>query len=71
MIGKLFTGEGANAALVVALSGTVAALAARGAGRGSPGGALSGVLSNPVPRRVPAGARVGPGPSGAERRRAA
>ena len=53
MIGKLFTNEGANAALVVVLSGTVATLAARGAGRAFPGQVLSGVLSNPVPRRVP------------------
>jgi hypothetical protein len=39
-----------NAALVVALSGAVAVLVARGYGLPSAEGLLSGVLSNPVPR---------------------
>lgn len=58
MIGRLFANDGANAVLVVALSGTIATLVAHGPGRASFGRVLSGVLSNPVPP---------PGPSGAER----
>jgi hypothetical protein len=53
MIGKLFASEGANAALVVVLSGTVATLVAKGPGRVSLRRTLYGVLSNPVPRGVP------------------
>ncbi len=53
MIGKLFGGE-VNAALVLALSGTVVALIAKGPGRLSLEQVASGVLSNPVPRREPA-----------------
>ena len=49
MIGRLMTNEGANAAAVVALSGTIVVLAAKGPGRATVGGILSGVLSNPVP----------------------
>ena len=49
MLGRLMTNEGATAVAVVALSGTIAALAAKGPGRGTFGGILSGVLSNPVP----------------------
>jgi hypothetical protein len=60
MIGKLTNNEGANAFLVVALSGTIAALAARGPGRASIGRMLSGVLSNPVPRAGKPDARVSP-----------
>ena len=71
MIGKLFEKEGANAALVVVLSGTVATLAARGAGRAFPGRVLSGVLSNPVPRHVHAGTGAGLRSPAAEQRRAA
>jgi hypothetical protein len=52
MIGKLFGGE-VNAALVLALSGTVVALVANGPGRVSLKQIASGVLSNPVPRREP------------------
>jgi hypothetical protein len=51
---------------VVALSGTIAALAAKGPGRATFGGILSGVLSNPVPGK--------PGPAlapAASKRRAA
>jgi hypothetical protein len=55
MIGKLMNGE-ANDVLVVALSGTIAALAARGTRPASPGHFLSGVLSNPVPGREPSAA---------------
>ena len=50
MIGRLLSEEESNAALVVALSGAVAVLAARGRGPLSAEGLLSGVLSNPVPR---------------------
>jgi hypothetical protein len=50
MIGKLMNGE-ANDVLVIALSGTVAVLAARGTRPASPGHLLSGVLSNPIPGR--------------------
>jgi hypothetical protein len=71
MIGKLFKNEGANAALVIVLSGTVATLAARGAGRAFPGRVLSGVLSNPVPRHVPRGSAAGLRSPAAERRPAA
>jgi hypothetical protein len=52
MIGKLF-GKEVNAALVLALSGTVVALVANGPGRVSLKQLASGVLSNPVPRREP------------------
>ncbi len=49
MIGRLMKSEGAGAFAVVALSGTIAALAAKGPGRATFGGILSGALSNPVP----------------------
>ncbi len=68
MIGKLTTHEGANAFLVVALSGTIAALAAKGPGRASFGRMLFGVLSNPVPRKGGSGAGL---PLAAPERRAA
>ena len=71
MIGKLFANDGTNAALVVVLSGTVAALVAHGPGRASLGRAISGVLSNPVPRHVPSGAREGLWFSASERGAAA
>jgi hypothetical protein len=69
MIDKLTTDEGANAFLVVVLSGTIAALAAKGPGRASLGRILSGVLSNPVPRtgKLDAGSPL----TGASERRAA
>ncbi len=51
MIGRLMTSEATSAMAVVALSGTIAALAAKGPGRATFGGILSGVLSNPVPGR--------------------
>ena len=51
MIGRLTTSEGAGAALVVALCGTIAVLTANGPGRASFRRVFSGVLSNPVPRR--------------------
>jgi len=69
MIGKLTNNEGANAFLVVALSGTIAGLAAKGPGRASLGRILSGLLSNPVPRSGRPAARVSP--AGASGRRAA
>jgi len=53
MIGKLF-GKEVNAALVLALSGTVVAVVANGPGRLSLKQVASGVLSNPVPAREPA-----------------
>jgi len=59
MIGKLF-GKELNAALVLALSGTVAALVANGPGRVSLRRTVSGVLSNPVPRREPSAVREVP-----------
>ncbi len=49
MIGRLMTSEATSALAVVALSGTIAALAAKGPGRATFGSILSGVLSNPVP----------------------
>jgi hypothetical protein len=49
MIGRLLGKEEVNAALVVALSGAVMALVAKGNGRLSLGQVVSGVLSNPVP----------------------
>jgi len=57
MIGKLF-GKEANAAMVIALSGTVVALVAGGPDRVALKRFVSGVLSNPVPRREPASSRV-------------
>ncbi|CAN5675879.1 MAG: hypothetical protein H0U91_01215 [Rubrobacter sp.] len=57
MIGKLFANDGANAVLVVALSGAVATLVAHGPGRASLGRVLSGVLSNPIPRPRSSGAQ--------------
>ena len=69
MIGKPTTKERANAFLVVALSGTIATLAAKGPGRASLGRILSGVLSNPVPRTGKADTRISP--AGASGRRAA
>jgi hypothetical protein len=52
MVGKLF-GKEVSAALVLALSGTLATLVANGPGRVSLKQLASGVLSNPVPRREP------------------
>lgn len=57
MIGKLLGNEGINAAMVVALSGTVIALVAKGDGPVSLKSVVSGVLSNPVPRIEPTDAR--------------
>lgn len=62
MIGRLMDKEVVNAALVLALSGTVAALVANGPGRVSLGRAVSGVLSNPIPRRETSGVRVAAAP---------
>ena len=71
MIGRLFASEGANAALVVVLSGTVATLVAKGPGRASLRRTLYGVLSNPVPPSARPGARGGHRSSSAEGRAAA
>ena len=62
MIGKLF-GKEVNAALVLALSGTVVALVANGPGRVSLKQVASGVLSNPVPRREPPAVGEAPVPA--------
>lgn len=51
MIGRLFGKEEVNAALVLALSGAVMALVAKGDGPFSIGRVVSGVLSNPIPGR--------------------
>jgi len=52
-IGELLGSEGINAAAVLALSGTLMMLVARGDGPLSLKGALSRTLSNPVPRPEP------------------
>ena len=56
MLGELLRNEETNAALVLALSGTILVLVARGNGSPSPNLVLSRVLSNPIPRSVPRGA---------------
>ena len=57
MIKDILRSEGTGAALVLVLSGTVAAVAT-GRSRVPSLGTLSGLLSNPVPRRTEAsGAR--------------
>ena len=71
MIGKHLASEGANAALVVVLSGAVATLVANGPGRASLRRVLVGVLSNPVPRGTRPGARAGLRSSSAGERAAA
>ncbi len=65
MIDKMLGKEEIGAALVLALSGTIAAMAANGSGSVSLGRMVSGALSNPIPRRQPAEARspVAPRPS--------
>ncbi len=57
-IGKLLGNEGINAATVLALSGTIVVLMAKGDGPVSIKRMVPGVLSNPVPRFVPTGAPV-------------
>ena len=52
-IGELLGSEGINAATVLALSGTLIVLAAKGDGPLSLKGVVSGTLSNPVPRPEP------------------
>ncbi|MDQ4128890.1 MAG: hypothetical protein M3151_13245 [Actinomycetota bacterium] len=51
MIGRLMTSDEVNGALVVALSGAIAVLVAKGPGRASFGRLLAGCLSNPIPLR--------------------
>ena len=68
MIGRLMNGE-VNGVLVVALSGTIAVLAARGTRPASSGHLLSGVLSNPVPGHQTSSAHV-VSPTANERRAA-
>lgn len=50
-IGELLGNEEINASLVLALSGTIMMLVAKGHGPISLKGMVSGALSNPVPRR--------------------
>ncbi len=50
MIGKLLNTEEVNAALVLALSGAVTVLVAKGDEPLSLGRVVAGVLSNPVPK---------------------
>ena len=57
-IGKLLANEGINAAAVLALSGTLVVLVAKGDGPVSLKRMVSEVLSNPVPRPVPTEAPV-------------
>jgi hypothetical protein len=56
-IGNLLSNEGINAAAVLALSGALMALVAKGNGPVSLKGIVSGTLSNPVPRAEPTSAR--------------
>jgi hypothetical protein len=58
MMSKLLGNEEINAAMVVALSGTIIALVAKGEGPVSLKKMVSGVLSNPVPQLEPTGARA-------------
>ena len=56
-ISNLLGNEGINAAAVLALSGTLTALVAKGNGPISLKGLVSGTLSNPVPQPEPTSAR--------------
>lgn len=56
-IGNLLSNEGINAAAVLALSGTLMALVAKGNGLLSLKGIVSRTLSNPIPRPEPASVR--------------
>ena len=55
-IGELLGNEGIKAAAVLALSGTLMALVAKGNGPLSLKGIVSGTLSNPAPRHEPTSA---------------
>ena len=67
MINDILRSEGTGAAVVLVLSGTVAALVAGGS-RVPSLGVLSGLLSNPVPRRTTSSAaRSWSAPSAASR----
>lgn len=57
MFGKLFAKEETTAALVLALSGTVMVLVAKGDGPLSTRRLVSGALSNPVPPTTSLGPR--------------
>jgi hypothetical protein len=57
-IGKLLSNERINAATVMALSGTLVVLMAKGDGPISLKRTVSRVLSNPVPRPIPTRAPV-------------
>ena len=59
MIGNLLGKEEVNAALVLAQSGAVMVLVAKGDGPLSLGQVVAGVLSNPIPGRQATGARGG------------
>ena len=54
---KLLSNEGINAAAVMALSGTLMVMVAKGDGPLSLGRVSSGVLSNPVPKGAPGNRR--------------
>ena len=57
MIGKLLGNEETNAAMVLALSGALTALVAKGDGPLSLKWVVTGVLSNPIPVRGATGTR--------------
>jgi hypothetical protein len=63
MIGKLLGKEEVNAALVLALSGAVMVLVAKGYGSLSLGRVVSGVLSNPVPKGAAGSSRSSSAPT--------
>jgi hypothetical protein len=58
MISKLLGSEEINAAMMVALSGTIVALVVKGDGPVSLKKMVSGVLSNPVPQLEPTATRA-------------
>ncbi len=58
-IGSLLSNKGINAGAVLALSGTLMVLVAKGDGPLSLKGIVSGTLSNPVPRPEPTSVRNG------------
>ena len=69
MIGKLMSEEEVNAALVLALSGTLVALVANGPGPVSLGWMASRALTNPIPKGAFATPRSGFAPAGRRVRR--
>ena len=63
MIGKLMNKEEVNAALVLALSGTIMMLVANGPGPVSLGRVVSGALSNPIPKGAAGSSRSSTAPT--------